>query len=82
MLLFTFQIQSSINSQLQIVSSSRMLGFHEQEGRSGVEWSGAEQSSKGTVGSNPETLGYSSLTRIPKPSKNTIKKFIHTKNNH
>jgi hypothetical protein len=45
-----------------------MLGFYEQEGMSGVE-----QSSKGTVGSYPETLGYSSLTRIPKPSKNTIK---------
>jgi hypothetical protein len=54
-----------------------MLGFYEQEGMSGVE-----QSSKGTVGSNPETLGYSSLARIPKPSKNTIKIYIHTKNNH
>jgi hypothetical protein len=54
-----------------------MLGFYEQEGMSGVE-----QSSKGPVGSNPETLGYSSLARIPKPSKNTIKIFIHTKNNH
>jgi len=36
-----------------------MLGFYEQEGMSGVE-----QSPNGTVGSNPETLGYSS--RIPK----------------